>query len=198
MLPTRRPSGRDRSPERSLADEGPFDRFHWSWLVPIWFLCLGAVYILALPTLLTVDGWLRMIGGIVGITAFALLLLDRKYEFGPWASAMIGLFGVLPLAVMLLLTTNRMFGTVHEERHRIIGIERRAELSGLLLHLENGAYADFPRRMRLAPRDGEVWYASEIHYRIHDGSLGIPVLLEQELLPSADHTLLPEVPRARP
>ena len=179
-------------------EEGPWGRFHWSWLVPIWFLCLAAVYILALPTLLTVDGWLRMIGGIVGITAFALLLLDRKYEFGPWASAMIGLFGVLPLAVMLLLTTNRMFGTVHEERHRIIGIERRAELSGLLLHLENGAYADFPRRMRLAPRDGEVWYASEIHYRIHDGSLGIPVLLEQELLPSADHTLLPEVPRARP
>ncbi|MBK8339637.1 MAG: hypothetical protein IPK99_06360 [Flavobacteriales bacterium] len=156
------------------------------------------MYILALPTLLTVDGWLRMIGAIVGITAFVLLLLDRKYKFGPWASAMIGLFGVLPLAVMLLLAGNRMFGTVHEERHRILGIERRAEFSGLLLHLENGAYADFPSRMRMAPREGEVWYASEIRYRIHDGVLGIPVVLEQELLPSPDHALLPEVPRTRP
>ncbi len=166
--------------------------------MPVWFLCVGAAYILALPTLLTVDGWLRMVGLIVGITAFLLLLLDRKYKFGAWASALVGLFGVLPVALMLLLASNRMFGAEHEEEHRIIGIERRSDIRGLLLHLENGAYADFPRRMREAPREGEVWYARAIRYRIHDGLLGIPVLLHQELLPSADHALLPDMTRDRP
>ncbi|MBV6403544.1 MAG: hypothetical protein IT228_08865 [Flavobacteriales bacterium] len=196
MLPARRTAHRHQAPPASPAvRRSPFDRLRWGHLVPVWFLGVPCVVLLARPTLLTTDGWLRLLGALVALIAVVARLLDRRYRFGPWASFIAGLFGGLPLLAILVLSLNRMVGSERTEVLRIAGIERRPDVDGLLLHLEGDAYADFPGRLRTAPLDPAVWSADRLRTTFRDGLLGFPVVLHQELLPGPPGHRAPDLTR---
>ena len=198
MLPAHRPTPRARSAPRAesaahpTSARSPFHRLRWGHLIPLWFIGVPCVAVLAGPTLLTVDGWLRLLGALVALIAVVARLLDRRYRFGPWASFIAGLFGGLPLLALLVLSLNRMVGRERMEDLRIVGIERRADLDGLLLHLEGDAYADFPSKLRLAPLDPAVWSAERLRTTFHDGLFGFPVVKHQELLPGPTGHRVPD------
>lgn len=201
MLPAHRPrprsttAGGGSSAPHPTAAPSPFHRLRWGHLIPVWFIGVPCVFVLAAPTLLTTDGWLRLLGALVALIAVVARLLDRRYRFGPWASFIAGLFGGLPLLGLLVLSLNRMVGRERVEELRIVGIERRADLDGLLLHLEGGAYADFPNKLRLAPLDPSVWSADRLRTTFHDGLFGFPVVEHQELLPGPEGHRLPDLTR---
>lgn len=196
MLPARRTAHRHQAPPASpTVRRSPFDRLRWGHLVPVWFLGVPCVVLLARPTLLTTDGWLRLLGALVALIAVVARLLDRRYRFGPWASFIAGLFGGLPLLAILVLSLNRMVGSERTEVLRIAGIERRPDVDGLLLHLEGDAYADFPGRLRTAPLDPAVWSADRLRTTFRDGLLGFPVVLHQELLPGPPGHRAPDLTR---
>ncbi len=196
MLPARRSDPRSQVPPRAApAPRSPFERLRWGHLVPLWFVGVPCVVLLARTTLLSTDGWLRWLGALVALIALVARLLDRRYRFGPWASLIAGLFGGLPLLATLALSLNRMAGRERTEELRILGIERRRDLDGLLLHLEGDAYAEFPGKLRTAPLDPVVWSADRLRTTFRDGLLGVPVVLEQELLPGPEGHRLPDLTR---
>ncbi len=194
MLPVRRTRHHYATPP-GTADgvRTPFHRLRWAHLIPVWFIGVPCVAVLAGPTLLTTDGWLRLLGALVGVIALVSALLDRRYRFGPWASFIAGLFGGLPVLAVLVLALNRMVGAERVEELRITGIERNADVEGLLLHLEGNAYAAFARQLRTAPLDPAVWSAYRLRTTFRDGLFGIPVVMHQELLPGPQGHQLPEV-----
>lgn len=165
--------------------------FSYTWLVPVWFLGLLGAIGLTLPALITLNDLLRLIALLVAIVATVLMLLDRRWHFGPWAASIVGLFGLLPVCFSLVLLINRLIGNEREEVHRILFIERSSQRSGLLLHLENDAYAPFPERMRAIDHQPDIWRQGHVVYRIHQGVLGIPVLLERSFIPSANGEMIP-------